>query len=1071
MLNNSLNQVKYQNLFYLDRNDEVCKFTINYGCDQLFTSANFDNRAEKLKAAYNQQALWYEEKRNPNTWNLFNIKAIKLKGICDSNEVENIIRKLIDRHEALQLCFYEYENQLYFDFEKNRYTFFNYSNIAAKAEVEKRDIIQKTAHTLFDLEKPLFRAHLFRTASDENILMFVIHHLISDACSVQILLNEFVMEYQGIKQIDKLEPVWGQYFNFIRAEQTGALDQLYTTEYQYWKNEIDLNNKSSELDIAEQKISEGYKQGRLLHFFDQEQSEFIKNASSDLSCSAYALFLSALCLIMKNFTNSDNVSLGVYGLNRYIQNKNYNSIVGYFANPLVFQTKVDTSQRITDFIAHINKKIYAIIEHQMYPYSLLVKKLNPTRRAESSFFNIAFDSLIMPRSSTKYLNKFETYEVIQGTGEIDILIWLGIEEGRFYLDFRFNEHKYMQYHIQELAACFVKAVQGLTSHQTEHLEAVECLSNFYNEYNNTEMHFEFDSINSCILFNSFFNPDKTAIVYKDKKLSFLEVSDLVKNFSYQLKSKGVKKGSKVVVSVDKNEYFLPLALAILYVGAIYVPINPAFPYHKKKSMCSYVQPDLLVATADLESSCGEYTSLTALIDNFDRDQFCEEPEEIHKEDIAYIIFTSGTTGDPKGVQIRHGSLINLLQSIKNNIGIDIDDCLCFSASISFDMSILEMFMPVFCCLKLVVIDDDIKIDGEQLLHTLYENGVTVLQATPTMLRMMSMFYELDHPIFRTVLCGGEAYSIDTVRKIELMSRNIYNMYGPAETTVWVTFQKIDGKFSNIPLGKPLYNTTILLFNEQKQLVPKGICGEIWVGGENVSQGYYNNPDLTKLQYPICHSKDIYYKTGDWAYINETDNIIFLGRKDEQIKIRGFRVNIQEIEAVINKYVGVQNVVILNSTRDALVAFCKNDNTIELLEIKREISKHLPDYMVPAYIWNIDSFPMSTSNKIDKRALMETHDKRLTRLDNQEDMSNKNIIEKQLVQIWSDILQHSVNNLDQTFFDSGGDSFALSRLRVALESAFEIKIKITDLFLYPSIKTSAKYLHEIIKNKGGIQDKI
>lgn len=1063
MSNNSLKQVEHQAFSYLNRNNQKCNFVINYNIDEQFSSALSDNKAEKLKAAYNQQALWYEEKRDPNTWNLFNIKAIKLKGMCDSNIVEKIIMKLIDRHEALQLCFYDYDNQLYFDFEKNSYSFFNYSNIATKTEAEKRDIIQKTAHILFDLEKPLFRAHLFRTTSDQHILMIVIHHLISDACSVQILLNEFVMEYQGIKQIDKLEPVWGQYINFIRAEQKGALDQLYTREYQYWQNEIDLNNKSSELDIAEQNLSEGYKQGRLLHFFDQEQSDFIKNASSNFSCSAYALFLSALCLIMKNFTNSNNVSLGVYGLNRYIQNNNYNRAVGYFANPLVFQTKIDTSQTITDYIAHINEKIYTIIEHQMFPYSLLVKQLNPTRRAESSFFNIAFDSLIMPKSSTKYLNEFEIYEVIQGTGDIDVLIWLGIEEGKFYLDFRFNEHRYMKYQIQELASCFVRAVQGLISRQTEHVEAVDCVSNFYNEYNNTEMHFKFDSINSFVQYNSKFNPDKISIVYGGEQLSFLEVAVLVKNFSYQLISKGVRKGSKVVVSIDKNEYFLPLALAIMYVGAIYVPINPAFPHHKKKTMCSYIQPDLLVATADLEFSYGEYISLTDLIKNFDRDKLLEEPEEIHKEDIAYIIFTSGTTGDPKGVQIKHGSLINLLQSIKNNIEINADDCLCFSASISFDMSILEMFLPVFCCLKLVVIDEDIKIDGEQFLNTLNQNGVTIIQATPTLLRIMSMFYELDYPMFRIALCGGEAYGIDTVRKIEQMSREIYNMYGPSETTVWVTFQKIDSNCNDIPLGKPLYNTTILLLNEQKQLVPKGICGEIWVGGENVSLGYYNNPDLTKLQYQMCLGKDIFYKTGDWAYINETDNIIFLGRKDEQIKIRGFRVDTQEIEKVINKYVGVQNLVIFNNARDALIAFCKIDGIVEFSELKRVISKYLPDYMVPAYIWNIDSFPMSTSNKIDKQALIEIHDTRLTRLDNpKEGMTNKNIIESQLVQIWSDILQRSVNNLDHTFFESGGDSFSLSRFRVALESAFEIKVKITDMFLYPSIKTFAKYLHEIIK---------
>jgi amino acid adenylation domain-containing protein len=572
-------------------------------------------------------------------------------------------------------------------------------------------------------------------------------------------------------------------------------------------------------------------------------------------------------------------------------------------------------------------------------------------------------------------------------------------------------------------------------------------------------------------------PKAIAVVFGNESLSYQELNWRANQLAHRLKFSGAKTGSLVAISMERSLEMVIAMLATLKAGAAYVPLDPSFPADRLRFMLEDSKASLLLTRSEEKARWGELPENVRAICLDDWRLISEERDEplsvpMNPKDLAYVIYTSGSTGWPKGVEIPHRAVVNFLQSMRRAPGLTNADKLLAVTSISFDIAGLEIFLPLTVGARLVLASAEEIFDAAKMKVLIHGSGATVMQATPSFWQFLVESDWLGDGRMK-VLCGGEALSRELAGKLLERAGEVWNLYGPTETTSWSTICKVTAGTGPVSIGRPIANTQVYLLDANLQPVPAGVPGELHIGGDGVARGYLNRPELTAEKFipnPFREGQRL-YKTGDLARYRSDGNIECLGRNDFQVKLRGHRIDLGEIEAVLRRYPNVSEAVVSLREEERgqkrLIAYLQRSShpSHDAGMLQQFLKTKLPDYMIPSAFVVLDRFPLTPNGKINRKGLPapapERPESKLGFT------PPRTLTEESLAKIWRELLRQEVIGIDDNFFENGGHSLLAMQLLTRIRNEFKTELSLRNIFEAPTIAEFAAILDRA-KNRSAAQ---
>ena len=569
-------------------------------------------------------------------------------------------------------------------------------------------------------------------------------------------------------------------------------------------------------------------------------------------------------------------------------------------------------------------------------------------------------------------------------------------------------------------------------------------------------------------------PDRVALRSEATSVSYGELNARANRMAHHLIEHGVSPGDTVGIRLERSEDLIAAVLAVLKAGAAYVPLDPELPVDRLAYMVVETGTEVVISTEEASGADSSSVPLAPTVVFLERDAADIDARpthnpgvEISSTDRAHVIYTSGSTGRPKGVTVEHRSVVGFLQAMATRPGICADDVVLAGTALSFDPSVLELFLPLIHGAQIVIADRYTMIDPEALASLLHRSGVTIMQATPTTWQML-VDDGWEGETHLTALYGGEPMSMDLLDAMIVRCRSLWNLYGPTETTVWATVHEVDGPADrarrSVPVGRPIDNVRCYVLDRRGRPVPKGVPGELFIGGPGVARGYANRPDLTAERFVPDPFVDVagarMYRTGDLARLLSDGTLALLGRADHQIKIRGHRIELPEIEHTLASHPAIQSAVVTRweagpkDVRLAAYYIPRGKVTVDSDELRTYLRTALPAYMIPAAYVALDSFPLTPSKKIARNQLPppvagastgRTPSRR----------GPETPIEAELAHVWADLLGHSDIGIHDDFFDLGGHSLLAIQMFAAMERLTGRRLPLRTLFQAPTIEALAQ----------------
>ncbi|MGL6338719.1 MAG: non-ribosomal peptide synthetase, partial [Waterburya sp.] len=585
-----------------------------------------------------------------------------------------------------------------------------------------------------------------------------------------------------------------------------------------------------------------------------------------------------------------------------------------------------------------------------------------------------------------------------------------------------------------------------------------------NEWNDTERVFADElCIHQLIEAQVALTPNQIAVVFEDQQLTYKQLNQKANQLARHLQQLGVTTETLVGVSMERSTEMLIALLAVLKAGGAYVPLDPHYPPDRLALMVEDSGLSILLTKEKSAKVIPNYSGQTVCLDTQWHEIASNLGDDLNTSvqphNLAYIIYTSGSTGKPKGVQLEHRGVVNFLQSMQTEPGISTEDILLAVTSISFDIAVLELFLPLLVGAKVIIAAQQVTADANQLLELMLRTEATIMQATPATWRMLAAARWDEMPALK-MLCGGEPLPHDLAKLMLQKCSSLWNVYGPTEATVWATVYEVKSDFESIPIGHPLANTQVRILDAHGQLVPIGVAGEIHLGGVQLARGYLNRPDLTAEKFILNpnNPSERLYKTGDLGRYLADGNVECLGRIDNQVKIRGFRIELGEIESHLGSHSLVSNCVVV-AREDVpgdkrLVAYIVAENNAPTVkELRQFLELTLPQYMIPSHFVILERFPLTPNGKIDRRALpvpeIETSTENF--------IAPRNELEQKLALIWQEVLNLEAISVQDNFFELGGHSLLVVQLFDKIEKTFQKKLPLATLFQAPTIETLSEML--------------
>ena len=1011
------------------------------------------SRQEDLPQSLAQNRLWITWQLDPHSSAYTIPGALHLRGELDEDALRHSFQQLIQRHEALRTRFYERDGQAFqrveatADFELSTIDLSDLPN--AVREARAQEVREDQARSPFDLEKgPLLRVTLVRLGDEEHQLLVTLHHIIADGWSLNILIDEFSRLYAAAAQGQSLElpPLALQYADYGSWQRQWLAEGEGQRQLTYWKAQLGdehpaLNLATDHPRAAQHRHSASRHSQRL----DARLSAAIRQTAQAHDSTPFMLLLATFQTLLYRYSGQRDIRIGVPNANR--PRHETQGLIGFFINTLVLRAELDGRLPFNQLLAATRETTLAAQAHQDLPFEQLLEAFPQAR--EQGLFQVMFNHQQRDLSALRRLPGLLADELPWHSREAKFDLQLHSEEdrnGRLSLSFDYADELFDCATIQRLAEHFIHLLQAVCT-QPQHAIGDLPLMQADEQQPWSEApcaparHWLPELLNQQ-------TSDATALVWQDGSLTFAQLHTQANRLAHYLRDKGVGPDVCVAIAAERSPQLLIGLLAIIKAGGAYVPLDPDYPAERLAYMLkdSGVQL-LLTQTALLPQLPSAEGVCVIAMDSLHLDSWPTQAPglHLHGDNLAYVIYTSGSTGQPKGVGNTHGALAERLQWMQATYQLNETDVLMQKAPISFDVSVWECFWPLITGCRLVLAGPGEHRDPHRIAQLVQEHGVTTLHFVPPLLQLF-----IDEPLvaectsLRRLFSGGEALPAELRNRVlaRLPAVQLHNRYGPTETAINVTHWQCaasDGERS--PIGRPLGNVICRVLDEQLNPLPAGVPGELCIGGIGLARGYLGRAGLTAERFvadPLGAAGTRLYRTGDRARWNADGVLEYLGRLDQQVKLRGFRVEPEEIEARLLAQVGVAQAVVL--VRDAqLIGYYTADTELDEQRVKTALAAELPEYMVPALLMRLDAMPLSPSGKLDRRALPEPV------WQTREHVEPHTPLQLQIAAIWREVLGLPRIGLRDDFFALGGHSLLATQIISRTRQACDVELPLRTLF--------------------------
>jgi amino acid adenylation domain-containing protein len=1060
-------------------------------------------RSGPLPLSFAQQRLWFLNQLDPDSA-VYNIgAALCMQGHLEASAVERAFAKIVERHEDLRTSFIQVNGTPQAiigdgrDWTMRSVDVRHLSDDGPDSELAK--YTARVTQQPFDITRgPLFRAHLLIAGPEKYVLVVTMHHMISDGWSIGVFVREFAELYRAYVAGGEpsLPPLAFQYVDFAAWQRKWLESGELARQLPYWKKQLagappilgfpaDHRRPQTELFrgcrskmIVPRQIVSGLEQ--LGHRHD---------------VTLFMTLLAAFKVLLARYTGQDDIVIGSPSANR--SRAELSPIIGFFVNNLVLRTDLGGDPSFIELLGRVREVTLRSYEHQDVPFDQLVHALRLERSLDHSpLFQVMFILQNFPIEDLKLDGLVMTpMELEVETARYDLTVELFPREGELHVYFDYNADLYEPETITRIQQHFLAVFDSVLANPEQKLSSIPLLSaseeqKLLVDWNQTEL-----QIPDGLCFHQQFEaharatPDRVAVMAGDDSLTYGELDERANRLASSLRSKGAGPERLVAICLERSLDLVVSLLAVAKSGAAYVPLDPAYPKGRILNIFEEAKPLLVLTTRHLlaglpetgtETLClGEADALTARVhlpQSLPGQDAQHRSEKVTQQNLAYVIFTSGSTGKPKGVQITHRSLINFLESMRREPGFSSQDVLLAVTTVSFDIAALELLLPLYTgatvCLALQ------PGNPESLLADLSRYRPTVMQATPATWKVLIAAGWKGDSKFK-VLCGGEAIDTDLARSLLVRSGSLWNMYGPTETTIWSAALRVEeAGATGIPVGRPIQNTSFYVLDAFMNPVPQGVPGELWIGGEGLARGYLNRPDLTDERFvpspfPATSAGKAsgattarLYRTGDLVRYRPDGTLDFFGRIDHQVKLRGFRIELAEIESALRSFPGVlDTVTILRDDQGdkRLVGYVvTQDEPPSVAALRDHLRETLPEYMVPTAFVVLKELPRMPNGKLDRAALPAPEQLAGERFSSF--IAPATSLQQTVANVFRSVLRIEQVGLDDNFFDLGAHSLQIVKIHSELNQNIDPKIPLISFFQYPTIRALTKFVEEFSQSE-------
>lgn len=1064
------------------------------GMDDYLSSAQYEqpgfitpiskaSEGHIIKASYTQRRIWFLDKLEGSNA-AYNVPfAYRISGRPNIHLLEKSIQIIIKRHDIMRSYLVDKNSDPILKKSDDVGFTLNYVSLkdvnTDEQESELKLIIKEHSLYIFDLARaPLFKVDLVECSETRFYLLLNFHHIISDNWAVGVFIRELSETYEQLRlgNITDDAPAHLQYSDFSVWQQQRIDAGEFDNQLKYWLKHLKHAPGSIQLPLDRpRKSTQTFNGAEYKVRIPIEVEQNLIALARDNNTTLYNVLLTSWAVLLSRYTLQNELVIGCPVANRH--HPGTQEMMGVFVNNLPLLLSIDRHVSFKQNLQRVSAHFIEALQNQDIPFDLIVSKLNIKRNINiHPVFQVMFN-LLNAHNDTPDFHDCNVEYVDPGrfVSKFDLSLIMANMDGQLTAVFEYNTDLFMYRSIRNMASYYLQLLISVAQNPDTIAGNLKLLnkveeSEYLKQINPSPISLPevcypslFEEIVSA-------NKEKVAVRFKNKQLTYENLLSSARSFAAYLIDAGVKPGDTVGLWLSRSE-MIPVAMIGTQLSAAkYVPLDPIYPKDRILFMIEDSELKLLITDDELKDKLPVNTIQVVNVNDamkFESDGV-HFPELKHHHQV-YTIYTSGSTGKPKGVEIMHGGLVNFLLGMKNSPGISSEDILLAITTLSFDISVLEIYLPLIAGATLVIASQEEAMDAALLVNALQTSNATILQATPVTWRMLS-FSKWEGNKNLKAICGGEALLKDLSNQLLAKCGEVWNVYGPTEITVWATAYKV--KPSGLaegtePLGFPIQNTFLYVLEPGQTLAPKGLPGELFIGGAGVAKSYKDRPILSSQKFV----KDVFredesarmYATGDLVRMEADGNLSFLGRIDNQVKIRGFRIELGEIESVISAFDEVSQCVAIvredmpNSKRIVAYLRMKDGFDVDRVEMRNQLIHLLPEYMIPSAFVVMEEFPLTPSGKINRNALpVPESDRDGIKAEFVAPVTNTEI---KLAELWCEVLKIDKISLYDDFFALGGHSLLGVSLFAKVEHHLKKRLPLASLFTHSTLGQMATLIQD------------
>jgi len=1055
---------------------------------------------QNFPLSFAQQRLWFFSQLEPES-SAYNIpSAIRLTGRLNIAALENSINEIVRRHETLRTTFTVVDGepvQVINAATKLQLPIIDLQTLSeTERETEALRQAMQDAQTSFNLEKDsLLRVSLLRLGETDHVILFTMHHIVSDGWSTGILIRELTTLYQTCDrgQPCNLPQLPIQYADFAVWQRQWLQGEVLNNQVNYWKQQLGGDLPVLELPTDRPRPAIQTDRGATESFaLSESVTAALKNLCQQEGVTLFMTLLAAFKVLLHRYTQQDDILVGTPIANR--NRSEIEGLIGFFINTLVLRSNLAGNPTFKQLLAQVREVTLGAYAHQDLPFEQLVEELQPERDlSHSSLFQVMF---ILQNAPIEVLHlpdlTLDPLKIESKTANFDLTLSMVETEAGLMGGIEYNTDLFDADRITRMLRHFQTLLAGIVAHPEQNLSDLPLLTTAEHQqilttWNSNKISVPQQCIHQLFEAQVEKTPDAVAVVFEKEQLTYQELNQRANQLAHYLQTQGVKAEVLVGICLGRSCELVVGILGVLKAGGAYLPLDPAYPQERLAYMLEDAQVSVIITQGKLVGNLPIHNAQIICIDSY-WEQITNKPREnsvseVIPDNLAYIIYTSGSTGKSKGVMIEHRSLVNAYLAWEEAYDLQKNATSHLQmASFSFDVFSGDLVRALCSGGKLVLCPRELLLEPDKLYQLMLQEKVDCAEFVPGVLRNLIQYLELSQQrleFMQLLVCGSDSWYVqeyEEFRQFCSSKTRLINSFGLTEVTIDSTYFEAGSTNLSVeqlvPIGQPFANTQIYILDSYLQPLPVGVTGEIYIGGAGLARGYLNRPDLTAEKFiPNSFTQETgeyLYKTGDLGRWLPDGNIELIGRVDNQVKLRGLRIELGEVEAVLGKHPMVKESVVLiredRPKQQQLVAYIVPEsahlNKINSSELQQFLQEQLPSYMIPSAFVMLAAFPLTPNGKIDRRALPKPN---LQEIENTF-IAPRTETEIKLAQLWSEVLDVEKVGIHDNFFELGGNSLLTTKLILKIRADFQVNLPLRVLFESPTVASLAINLERYQQGK-------